>query len=156
MKIYYHKNLNNINLSNLINLNKYIVKTVIVKDIYANSGLYKIENNKNLSQIIIQDGDIYQYDNYIDNHPIWLDRSIIKKIDRNPTHISNDHDSIDYTQYYYNFQKKSPLYLVIEYYQNKNLKDLYFRFEDTYAAYSDADMNSPFIKEDMIKFLEYL
>ena len=40
MKIYIHNNLNNINLNNLKNLEKYISKTVNVKDIYSDSGLF--------------------------------------------------------------------------------------------------------------------
>lgn len=156
MKIYIHKNLNNVNLTNIKNLEKYLVKEVQVKDIYSDSGIYKIENNKNLSQIIIHDGDIYEYSNYVNNMSIILDKSIVRKINNNPSHISNNHDCIDYCQYYYSFQKKSPLYLVIELLKNKELKDLYFRFEDTYAAYSDSDIDNPFMKEDIAKFMEFL
>tara|TARA_B100000886_G_scaffold340367_1_gene309485 strand:+ start:3995 stop:4501 length:507 start_codon:yes stop_codon:yes gene_type:complete len=156
MKIYIHENLSNIYLDNLKNLEKYLVKTVSVKDIYSCSGLFKIENNKKLSQIIIHDGDIYKYDNYINNLSMILDKSIVKKIDRDPSHISNNHDTVDYIQNYYSFQEKSPLYLVIELYKNKELKDVFFRFENTYAAYSDADINSPFIKEDIEKFLQFI
>lgn len=156
MKIYIHNTLNNINLNNLKNLEKYISKTVNIKDIYSESGIFRIENNNNLNQIMIYDGDVYKFENYINNMPIILDKSIVKKIDKNPQHISNNHDTIDYVQQYYSFEKKSPLYLVIELFQDKKLKDLYFRFEDTYAAYSDADINNPFIKEDMQRFLEYL
>ena len=156
MKIYIHNTLNNINLNNLKNLEKYISKIVNIKDIYSESGLFRIENNNNLNQIMINDGDIYKFENYINNMSIILDKSIVKKIDRNPSHISNNHDTVDYIQHYYSFQKKSPLYLVIELFKDKKLKDLYFRFEDTYAAYSDADINNPFIKEDMQRFLEYL
>lgn len=155
MKIYIHNTLNNINLNNLKNLEKYISKIVNIKDIYSESGLFRIENNNNLNQIMINDGDIYKFENYINNMSIILDKSIVKKIDRNPSHISNNHDTVDYIQHYYSFQKKSPLYLVIELFKDKKLKDLYFRFEDTYAAYSDADINNPFIKEDMQRFLEY-
>jgi hypothetical protein len=104
---------------------------------------------------MIHDGDIYKFENYINNLSIILDKSIVKKIDKDPSHISNNHDTIDYIQYYYSFQQKSPLYLVVELYQDKQLKDLYFRFEDTYAAYSDADINNPFIKEDIERFLKY-
>ena len=156
MKIYIHNTIYNINLSNLKNLEKYITKKVDVKDIYSNSGIFRIENNYNLNQIMIHDGDIFKYENYINNLPIILDKSIVKKIDKNPTHISNDHDCVNYTQYYYSFQKKSPLYLVIELFNKDEIKDLYFRFEDTYAAYSDADIDNPFIKEDISKFLQYL
>tara|TARA_Y100000992_G_C21247907_1_gene484304 strand:- start:16 stop:486 length:471 start_codon:yes stop_codon:yes gene_type:complete len=156
MKIYIHNTLNNINLNNLKNLEKYISKIVNIKDIYSESGIFRIENNNNLNQIMIYDGDVYKFENYINNMPIILDKSIVKKIDKNPQHISNNHDTIDYVQQYYSFEKKSPLYLVIELFQDKKLKDLYFRFEDTYAAYSDADINNPFIKEDMQRFLEYL
>lgn len=156
MKIYIHKNLNNVNLNNIKNLEKFLVKEVQVKDIYSDSGIYKIENNKNLSQIIIHDGDVYEYSNYVNNMSIILDKSIVKKINNNPSHISNNHECIDYCQYYYSFQKKSPLYLVIELFKNKELKDLYFRFEDTYAAYSDSDIDNPFMKEDIAKFMEFL
>jgi len=155
MKIYILNNFNNINLNNLKNLEKYISKTVNVKDIYSDSGIFKIENNNNLNQIMIHDGDIYKFENYINNLSIILDKSIVKKIEKNPSHISNNHDSVDYVQYYYSFQQKSPLYLVIELFKDKQLKDFYFRFEDTYAAYSDADIHNPFIKEDMQRFLEY-
>jgi hypothetical protein len=155
MKLYIHNTLNNINLNNLKNLEKYISKMVEVKDIYSDSGIFRIENKNNLNQIMIHDGDIYKFENYINNLSIILDKSIVKKIDKDPSHISNNHDTIDYFQYYYSFQQKSPLYLVIEMYKDKQLKDLYFRFEDTYAAYSDADINNPFIKEDIERFLEY-
>ena len=156
MKIYIHNNLNNINLNNLKNLEKYISKSVDVKDIYSDSGIFRIENKNNLNQIMIYDGDIYKFENYINNLSIILDKSIVKKIDKDPSHISNNHETIDYIQNFYSFQKKSPLYLVVELFKNKKLKDLYFRFEDTYAAYSDADINNPFIKEDIKRFLEYL
>lgn len=155
MKIYTHSDINNLNLYNLKNLEKYLIKTNSVKDIYSNSGIYKIENNSKLSQVIIYDGDIITYENYIKNKPIYVDKSIIKKIDLNPKHISNEYVSIDYCQYYYSFQKNSPLYLVVELLNDNKLKDIYFRFENTYAAYSDADINNPFIKEDIDKFLNY-
>ncbi len=156
MRIYINNNFNNINIKNLKNLDKFLSRKIEVKDIFSNSGIYKIENNNNLSQIIINDGDIIEYENYINHLSILVDKSIVKKIDLHPTHISNNHIAIDYLQYYYKFQEKSPLYLIVEYFKNNELKDVYFRFEDSYAAYSDADINNHFIKEDINKFFQYL
>ena len=155
MKIYIHSNIKNINLKNLDQLEKKMVRKNLVKDIYSDSGIYKIENKNKLSKIIIYDGDIIKYENYINNLPILVDKSIVKKIDLQPMHISNNHISIDYYQYYYSLQEKSPLYLVIELFSDNKLKDIYFRFEQTYASYSDADINNQFIKEDIEKFMKY-
>ena len=37
---------------------------------------------------------------------IILDKSIVKKIDRNPSHISNNHDTVDYIQEWFKENRK--------------------------------------------------
>lgn len=140
-----------------------LVKTMRVCDLYTDESIFRMENGKRFHRIEIHDGSIETYTDYIDGKTILIDKSIVKTQMDQAYHIPIAHTKLQYTQYYYRLREKSPIYLVIEIMNdsvshslssdNNELKDVFVRFEDNYAAYSDADVENPFTKETINSFL---
>ena len=57
----------------------------------------------------------------------------------------------------YRLRDKSPLNMIIEINTGNNkIYDLYFQLNETYAAYSEADIQNEFIKNDLISLIKLL
>ena len=56
----------------------------------------------------------------------------------------------------YSLRTKSPIMLVVEQNLDNSVYDVYFMLRETYAAYSNADIHNPFIKEDIGNFSDLM
>ena len=154
MKLY-DKNLviHNINLKSLA---EYSTKTRDISYIYSDEGIFRIYDKNDLHSIVINDGKLDVLENYVNNHTFVIDHTIIKKQKPFVSHIPTNHVKMDYNINYYTLREKSPIMLVIEKNYDNKICDVYFMLHSTYAAYSDADIHNPFIKDDIKTFYDLL
>jgi len=150
MKLY-NKNLV-IRHINIDKLREFIIKTRYISYLLSSEGMFRIYDNKDLHKINIHDGKLEYLDNYVNQHNYVIDHTIIKKEKKNISHIPNQHIKNDYKVSYYSLRTKSPIMLVVEQNLDNSVYDVYFMLCETYAAYSNADIHNPFIKEDIEKF----
>ena len=154
MKLY-NKNLV-IQHVNIDKLKEFFVKTRFISYILSNEGMFRINDNKDLNKINIQDGKLEYLDNYINHHDYVIDHTIIKKVTKTISHIPLQHIKNDYKVSYYSLRSKSPIMLVIEQNLDNSIYDVYFMLRETYAAYSNADVHNPFIIEDIGSFCDLM
>jgi|UniRef100_A0A6C0JD75 hypothetical protein len=137
-------------------LKDYIVDITTIYELVCDQGVYRIENGVKMNRLIYEDGDIEYLENYIDDMTFILDKTIIKKDQTQVSHIPHKHIQETKIATRYKLRNKSPLVLVIEEDMNGIVKDFYFQLNDNYAAYSSADLDNIFIKEDINKFISFL
>ena len=157
MKIYIEEfNISNININNKF-LNDFLVTTKLYDELYSSQGIYRIENAKTLRKLEIYDNELIYLKNYVNEHSIILDKTIIKKSQLQLMHIPNDIIVYNKLVKMYRLRDKSPIIMIIEIDCITNcVCDLYFQLNESYAAYSEADMNNEFIKNDLISFINLL
>lgn len=157
MKIYIDNfDLKGININNKY-LQDFCVLTKLYDDMYSNYGMYRIENTKILRKLNIIDGEIIHMKNFIKNMNIILDKTIIKKDKEEVMYIPNDVYIVNKIVKSYRLRDKSPLIMILEINTKTNeIYDLYFQLNESYAAYSEADMNNEFIKNDLISLIKLL
>ena len=151
MRIYLDKLWLNINFNKIENLLSSCEELIYL---YSIDGIYIIQNNK-LMKMEIYDGQVNTIDNYIDNHNITIDTTILKKSREIVSCIPCNHININKKNNYYKLRDKSPLTFVVEFI-DENVSDFYFILEGYHAKYSNADLNNPSIKEDFIDFLSII
>lgn len=157
MKIY----IDNFDLKEINKNNKYLqdfcVLTKLYDDMYSNYGMYRVENARILRKLNIIDGEIIHMKNFIKNMNIILDKTIIKKDKEDVMYIPNDVYIVNKIVKSYRLRDKSPLIMILEINTKTNeIYDLYFQLNESYAAYSEADMNNEFIKNDLISLIKLL
>lgn len=157
MKIY----IDNFDLQELNINNKYLqdfcVLTKLYDDMYSDYGIFRIENAKTLRKLNIIDGEIIHMENFIKKMSIILDKTIIKKSQEDVMYVPNDVYIVNKIVKSYQLRTKSPLKMIIETNAKTNeIYDLYFQLNESYAAYSEADMDNEFIKNDLISLIKLL
>ena len=157
MKIYIENlDLTEMSLSNKC-LQNFCVLTKLNDDMYSKYGLYRIENAKVLRKLEIIDGEIIHIEKFVNNLNIILDKTIIKKLQQEVMNVPNDVLVINKLVKTYRLRDKSPLNMIIEINTGNNkIYDLYFQLNETYAAYSEADIQNEFIKNDLISLIKLL
>lgn len=142
-----------------INFKKQLEKNCILElqkkviEIFSENGVYFVENER-IFKIDYIDGEVEKINNYCNNQSITIDRTIVKKDMKNVYCISNNLYKINKLIQRFKLRDKSPLICVIEYNLDKNnIHDVYFQLHDKHAAYSSADMNNNFLKDDIISFI---
>tara|TARA_E500000331_G_scaffold355045_1_gene409597 strand:+ start:120 stop:581 length:462 start_codon:yes stop_codon:yes gene_type:complete len=151
MRIYLDKLWLNINFNKIENILSSCEELIYL---YSVDGIYIIQNNK-LMKMEIYDGEVNTIDDYIDNHNITIDTTILKKSREIVSCIPCNHIKINKKNNYYKLRDKSPLTFVVEFI-DENVSDFYFILEGYHAKYSNADLNNPSIKEDFIDFLSII
>ena len=140
-----------------IHLIQYHYQCKFYHELYSEFGIYRIENGKVLKRLNIIDGECIELNDYITNYNILLDTTIIKKEENNVMQIPNDHIVCKKIVNMYRLREKSPLIMIVEINsENNEVYDIYFQLNETYAAYSEADMNNEFIKNDLYSFIKLL
>ena len=154
MKIYFP----NINISSisLETLDKYKSREEHQYNLYSDSGVYRITNGDSIHQISFIDGNIETSENYLPSQDMILDTTIVKKINKSPSHLPNDYYKEYRNVVFYALREKSPLFLVVEKNATDNIEDIYFMLYGNYAAYSSADLNNHSIKEDFQDFFNMM
>lgn len=157
MKIY----IDNFDLQELNINNKYLqdfcVLTKLYDDMYSDYGIFRIENARTLRKLNIIDGEIIHMENFIKKMSIILDKTIIKKSQEDVMYVPNDVYIVNKIVKSYQLRTKSPLKMIIETNAKTNeIYDLYFQLNESYAAYSEADMDNEFIKNDLISLIKLL
>jgi hypothetical protein len=157
MKIYIDNfDLKEVNINNKY-LQDFCVLTKLYDDMYSNYGMYRIENAKILRKLNIIDGELIHMKNFIKNMNIFLDKTIIKKDQEQVMYVPNDVYIVNKIVKSYRLRDKSPLIMILEINtQTNEIYDLYFQLNESYAAYSEADMNNEFIKNDLISLIKLL
>lgn len=152
MKIYVD-NYKPIKLLNVLSkLEKYLVNTENRLDIYADCGIYKINNNNTYKIIDIQDIQPTIHNNFL-NFTLILDKSTFSLEEE--TSLPNNHVSNHITIMKYSIQKIPRVYLVIE--GNSIDKSLsHFIPNDFYFELDEEKYTFDFCKEDIIEFLSIL
>ncbi len=142
-----------------INFKKQLEKNCILElqkkviEIFSENGVYFVENER-IFKINYIDGEVENINNYCNNKSITIDRTIVKKDMKNVYCISNNQYKINILIQRFRLREKSPLICVIEYnLDNDNIQDVYFQLHDKHAAYSSADMNNNFLKDDILSFI---
>lgn len=151
MRIYLDKLWLNVNVNDI---QKYNSLNEDITYLMSSESIIVIQNN-NLMNLNIYDGEIINYDDYIDNINVIIDTSIIKKSKDSLSHIPNNHIKLNKNIKHYKLRDKSPLTFIIEYISNE-IVDFYFILEGYHAKYSNADLNNQSIKEDFTDFLKIL
>lgn len=158
MKIYTNKTTYNVNPKILTILNSKTVnasKTDVV-EVYCKNGVFFIENNR-IYRINYIDGDKNIIKNYIDDLELTIDKTIVKKDMKTISCMSNHHVKIHKHIYRFRLRDNSPLFCVVEHdIDSDRIYDVYFQLYEKYAAYSNADMDNRFIKEDMSAFIDLI
>lgn len=157
MKIY----IDNFDLQELNINNKYLqefcVLTKLYDDMYSDYGIFRIENARTLRKLNIIDGEIIHMENFIKKISIILDKTIIKKSQEDVMYVPNDVYIVNKIVKSYQLRTKSPLKMIIETNAKTNeIYDLYFQLNESYAAYSEADLDNEFIKNDLISLIKLL
>jgi len=153
MKIYIETyNLNDI-IKKLYILDKFWFNTKTQIDIYSEEGIF-IVNNTKIFKLNISDKKIQKLENYVKNHTLLIDDSII---DKEITYqIPQDHIAINLTSFTYKICQKSNVSLVIEgTYNQVPQTDKYIGFEPSnfyFISYS----NIIEIKDTLCVFLSLL
>tara|TARA_Y100000992_G_scaffold202117_1_gene137849 strand:+ start:4608 stop:5084 length:477 start_codon:yes stop_codon:yes gene_type:complete len=146
-----------INYNNIDQLKKYNVNKYSISEIYSDSGIFIIKNNKNCKQISINDGILFQIIDYTslrgNSYNVIIDKTIIKKSIQPISQIPYDHfvKKINFHEFKENIN--SPVSFIIEEYNN-TIDNFYFMLTDKHAAYSEADIINPFTKESIEFFLK--
>ena len=142
-----------------INFKKQLEKNCILElqkkviEIFSENGVYFVENER-IFKINYIDGEVENINNYCNNKSITIDRTIVKKDMKNVYCISNNQYKINILIQRFRLREKSPLICVIEYnLDNDHIHDVYFQLHDKHAAYSSADMNNNFLKDDILSFI---
>ena len=115
----------------------HLFKTEYYKNLYTNSGIYKVQNNKILKYII----NIKNYQiQYINNIELICDLSTItfKEVS---SQIPNDYNLNEITKKYYYFNNNPNIYFIILY-ENDNIIDVFIETK-----------NLNFIDDPIITFL---
>lgn len=157
MKIY----IDDFDLKAINKNNKYLedfcVLTKLYDDMYSDYGMYRVENGRILRKLNVIDGEIIHMKNFIKKMNIILDKTIIRKAPEEVMYVPNDVYNVNKLVKSYRLRDKSPLIMIIEINtQNNEIYDLYFQLNESYAAYSEADMNNEFIKNDLISLIKLL
>lgn len=100
-------------------------KTENYKNLYTNSGIYKVQNNKIFKYIInIKNNQI----KYINNIELICDLSTItfKEV---VSQIPHDYNLSEITKKYYSFNNNSSIYFIILY-ENNNIIDVFIETKD--------------------------
>lgn len=157
MKIYIQDlKLDNLNITNKF-LQNFCINTKLYDDMYSSYGIYRIENARTLRKLDIIDGEVIYIKNFVEKYNIILDKTIIKKIQEEVYNIPNDVKIVNKIVKSYRLRDKSPLLMIIEINsESNNVHDLYFQLNESYAAYSEADMENEFIKNDLISLIKLL
>ena len=157
MKIYIQDlKLDNLNITNKF-LQNFCINTKLYDDMYSSYGMYRIENARTLRKLDIIDGEVIYIKNFVEKYNIILDKTIIKKIQEEVYNIPNDVKIVNKIVKSYRLRDKSPLLMIIEINsESNNVHDLYFQLNESYAAYSEADMENEFIKNDLISLIKLL
>jgi len=122
-------------------------------EIYSENGVFFVENER-IYKINYIDGDIETINNYCEDCSITIDRTIVKKEMKNVYCISNKYTKINKLIQRFKLRDKSPLICIVEYnLDNEQIHDVYFQLHDKHAAYSSADLDNIFLKEDILSFI---
>lgn len=141
----------NMKMIDICELTKYIIQKIHMVELYSEDGIYIIENGTHMRKLNIHDGKVHKKKNYISSINIVIDESIIKKDKVVVSHIPNKYTERQYERILYRLRERSPLRLVIEHVQNV-VCNCYFQLVEKHAAYSEADIESILIKEDIEEF----
>jgi len=119
-------------------------------EIYSENGVFFVENER-IYKINYIDGDIETINNYCEDCSITIDRTIVKKEMKNVYCISNKYTKINKLIQRFKLRDKSPLICIVEYNLDiKKIHDVYFQLHNKHAAYSSADLDNLFLKEDIL------
>ena len=122
-------------------------------EIYSENGVFFVENER-IYKINYIDGDIETINNYCEDCSITIDRTIVKKEMKNVYCISNKYTKINKLIQRFKLRDKSPLICIVEYNLDiKKIHDVYFQLHNKHAAYSSADLDNLFLKEDILSFI---
>ena len=122
-------------------------------EIYSENGVFIVENER-IYKINYIDGDIETINNYCEDCSITIDRTIVKKEMKNVYCISNKYTKINKLIQRFKLRDKSPLICIVEYNLDiKKIHDVYFQLHNKHAAYSSADLDNLFLKEDILSFI---
>jgi len=155
MRIYIDKF--NFKMSKLNLISKHKRESYKITYIYTPEGVYRVDRGNCLRKIDFIDGKIDNIQNYLDETGITIDHSIIKKRKNNVSHIPFEHFSRKITINYYSLQENSPVNLIVELDENNEIIEVYFILNSKkYASYSDADIQNPLIKEDVLELFNLL
>lgn len=141
------------------NLKKKLEETCILDlqktniEIYSENGVYFVEKER-IYKINYIDGDIETINNYCKDCTITIDRTIVKKEMKTVNCISNKYIQINKMVQRFKLRDKSPLFCIVEYnLDSEQIHDVYFQLHDKHAAYSSADLDNKFLKEDILSFI---
>ena len=144
---------NNNNLKKKLEENCILELQKTTVEIYSENGVFFVENER-IYKINYIDGGIETIDNYCENCTIIIDRTIVKKEMKEVYCISNKHIKINKLIQRFQLREKSPLICIVEYNLDTNkIHDVYFQLHDKHAAYSSADLDNLFLKEDITSFI---
>ena len=142
-----------------INFKKQLEKKCILElqkkviEIFSENGVYFVENER-IYKVDYIDGQVENIKNYCNNFSITIDRTIVKKNMKNVYCISNNLYKVNKLIQRFKLRDKSPLICIIEYNLDEDkIQDVYFQLHDKHAAYSAADMNNNFLKDDIFSFI---
>lgn len=134
-------------------VSKYLFNKQHSIEIYSDSGIFKIENNK-IYKIDFIDNEVIEMKDYVLGKKLFFDRTIVKKRQEYISCIPNNNITINKYIYRLQLRPKSPFNCIIEYnIDNDCIYDIYFQLHEKHAAYSDADLDNEFMKEDLISFI---
>ncbi len=134
-------------------ISKYLFKKHNSIEIYTDNGVFKVENEK-IYKIDFIDGEIIRMNNYIPHGNLIFDKTIVKKRQEYVSCIPNNNIIIQKIIYRLQLRPKSPFNCIIEYDIEKDcIYDIYFQLHEKHAAYSYADLDNEFIKDDLISFI---
>lgn len=139
---------------NINNIHNYIISNDIITELYSDEGIFINKNNQGFKKLLITDGNIQYIKQYIENYNIIIDESFYYKSKEYISRLPNNHYNIKLNKYEYKLDKKSPVTLVIEICEKKNVTNIYFMLTDKHGKYSIPDINNPFIKETINSFLK--
>ena len=153
MKIYIDSLNYNINFKKQLEKNCILELQKKVIEIFSENGVYFVENER-IYKVDYIDGQVENIKNYCNNFSITIDRTIVKKNMKNVYCISNNLYKVNKLIQRFKLRDKSPLICIIEYNLDEDkIQDVYFQLHDKHAAYSAADMNNNFLKDDILSFI---
>ena len=153
MKIYIDSFNYNINFKKQLEKNCILELQKKVIEIFSENGVYFVENER-IYKVDYIDGQVENIKNYCNNFSITIDRTIVKKNMKNVYCISNNLYKVNKLIQRFKLRDKSPLICIIEYNLDEDkIQDVYFQLHDKHAAYSAADMNNNFLKDDILSFI---
>ena len=150
--------MNSFNSPHINLFTKYFIKTEKLVEIYSDEGIFVVDNN-NIHKIIYNDKPIIHVDNYYQSIKLLIDQTT--QIKESVSQLPFNHIILNTTKYIFSSNHKTKIFLIIETNSdNINEKNIIDNDNSVYNVYfnvpNDADINNPFIKEELNVFLSLL